>query len=80
MKILLGDPRHNTVGAHSYFVPIGIGYIGSHLLKQLHDKNIELKLSTNSKEIFNIYSRKIIQNISCSFKKSSYRSNKFKFL
>ena len=54
MKILLGDPRHNTVGAHSYFVPIGIGYIGSHLLKQLHDKNIELKLSTNPKEIFNL--------------------------
>lgn len=54
MKILLGDPRHNTVGAHSYFVPIGIGYIGSHLLKQFHDKNIELILSTNPKEIFNL--------------------------
>ena len=54
MKILLGDPRHNTVGAHSYFVPIGIGYIGSHLLKQLPDQNIELILSTNPKEIFNL--------------------------
>ena len=28
VKILLGDPRHNTVGAHSNFVPINIGYIG----------------------------------------------------
>ena len=54
MKILLGDPRHNTVGAHSYFVPIDIGYIGSHLLKQLHDKDIELILTTTPKK-FLIY-------------------------
>ncbi len=54
MKILLGDPRHSTVGAHSYFVPIGIGYIGAHLKNQLRDKNIELKLSTDPKEIFNL--------------------------
>lgn len=54
MKILLGDPRHSTVGAHSYFVPIGIGYIGAHIKNQLRDKNIELKLSTDPKEIFNL--------------------------
>ena len=28
IKVLLADPRHETVGTHSYFVPIGIGYIG----------------------------------------------------
>ena len=54
MRILLGDPRHSTVGAHSYFVPIGIGYIGAHLKNQLQGKNIELKLSTDPKEIFNL--------------------------
>tara|TARA_B100001093_G_scaffold106643_1_gene98990 strand:+ start:2278 stop:4386 length:2109 start_codon:yes stop_codon:yes gene_type:complete len=54
MRILLGDPRHSTVGSHSYFVPIGIGYIGAHLKNQLRDKNIELKLSTDPKEIFNL--------------------------
>jgi len=53
LKILLGDPRHNTVGAHSYFVPIGIGYIGSNLLKKFGKENIELRLSVNPEEIFN---------------------------
>ena len=54
MKILLGDPRHNTVGAHSYFTPIGIGYIGSNILRQFKKDNIELKLCTNPKEIFDL--------------------------
>ena len=51
LKILLADPRHKTVGAHSYFVPIGIGYIGSNLLKQFEGK-IDLKLFVDAEEIF----------------------------
>lgn len=51
IKILLADPRHKTVGAHSYFVPIGIGYIGSNLLKEYKDK-IDLKLYVDANEIF----------------------------
>ena len=43
LKILLGDPRHKTVGSHSYFVPIGIGYIGSNLLANF--KNVERRKS-----------------------------------
>ena len=54
MKILLADPRHNTVGAHSYFIPIGIGYIGANILEQFKNDNIELKLSTDPKEIFHL--------------------------
>tara|TARA_Y100000590_G_C15730025_1_gene1016628 strand:+ start:558 stop:2666 length:2109 start_codon:yes stop_codon:yes gene_type:complete len=54
MKILLGDPRHNTVGAHSYFVPIGIGYIGANLLEQFKEDNVDLKLCTDPKEIFTL--------------------------
>ena len=54
LKVLLGDPRHSTVGAHSYFVPIGIGYIGSNLLKHFKKNNIELKLSVDSEEIFTL--------------------------
>ena len=54
IKILLGDPRHNTVGSHSNYVPIGIGYIGSNLKKQFEKSNneIELKLATDPREIF----------------------------
>ena len=55
IKILLADPRHCTVGAHSNFVPINIGYIGSHLKEQLKDKHkIELELSTDNEEIFSL--------------------------
>ena len=46
IKILLGDPRHSTVGAHSNYVPIGIGYIGSNLINEFGNSKIELKLAT----------------------------------
>ena len=51
LKVLLADPRHQTVGSHSYFVPIGIGYIGSYLLKQFKGQ-IDLKLFVDADEIF----------------------------
>ena len=35
IKILLCDPRHSTVGAHSNYVPIGIGFIGSYICRKL---------------------------------------------
>ena len=54
IKILLGDPRHNTVGAHSYFVPIGIGYIGSNILEKFKNNKIELKLCVDPGEIFTL--------------------------
>ena len=61
MKILLGDPRHNTVGAHSYFTPIGIGYIGSNILEQFKKDNIELKLCTDPKEIFDLFEKRFVR-------------------
>lgn len=56
LKILLCDPRHDTVGAHSNYVPIGIGYIASHLISELNKEKIyiNVKLSTSPKEIRNI--------------------------
>jgi radical SAM superfamily enzyme YgiQ (UPF0313 family) len=51
-KILLADPRHNTVGAHSTYVPIGIGYIGSHLLSQFDPDIVDIRISIDPKEIF----------------------------
>jgi radical SAM superfamily enzyme YgiQ (UPF0313 family) len=54
IKILLADPKHKTVGAHSYFIPIGIGYIGAYLLQEIKEYEIDLKLSIDSDEIFNL--------------------------
>jgi len=55
LKILLGDPRHGIDNAHSPYVPIGIGYIGSYLKKKFEGQvNIELELSTNPQEIFDL--------------------------
>ena len=47
IKVLLADPRHETVGTHSYFVPIGIGYIGSNLLKEFKNKPKNLETLCN---------------------------------
>jgi len=53
-KILLADTRYDTVGAHSNYVPIGIGYIGAYLKEKLKKYNIELKLSTKPEEVFDL--------------------------
>ena len=52
IKVLLCDPRHNTRGLHSSYVPINIGYIGSYLKKEF--KNIELILSADTNETFDL--------------------------
>ena len=52
IKILLGDPRHYSVGTHSQFVPIGIGYIGTFLKTEIKDVDIELKLEVEPEKIF----------------------------
>ena len=54
IKILLGDPRHYTVGPHSNYVPINIGYIGSYLLKKINKINIDVKLAVTPEEIFSL--------------------------
>ena len=54
LKILLADTRYDTVGAHSNYVPIGIGYIGAYLKEKLKDYDIELKLSTKPEEVFDL--------------------------
>ena len=52
MKILLGDPRHDTVGTHSNYVPINIGYIATYLLKKIPEVDIEIRIETETDKIF----------------------------
>ena len=54
LKILLADPRHNTQGFHSRSVPINIGYIGEYIKTKVKNFNLELKLVTEPKEIFEL--------------------------
>jgi|MDTC01.3.fsa_nt_gb radical SAM superfamily enzyme YgiQ (UPF0313 family) len=54
LKILLCDARHSTVGSHSNYVPIGIGYIGSYIKEQIKNVDMELVLSINPDEIFDL--------------------------
>ena len=51
IKVLLGDPRHSTVGAHSNYTPIGIGYIATYLKKKTKNINLDIKLATDPVEI-----------------------------
>ena len=52
LKILLAHPRHNTVGAHSSYVPINIGYIAAYLKKEVSEIDIEFKLEVDPEDIF----------------------------
>jgi radical SAM superfamily enzyme YgiQ (UPF0313 family) len=54
MKILLGDPRHDTVGTHSSYVPINIGYIATYLTKMIPEIKMDIKIVTETKEIFDL--------------------------
>jgi hypothetical protein len=55
LRILLGDPRHDAVLVHNNIVPLGIGYIGSYLIEKLKNTiNVELKLSIQPEEIFDL--------------------------
>jgi radical SAM superfamily enzyme YgiQ (UPF0313 family) len=54
MKILLGDPRHDTVGTHSSYVPINIGYITTYLLKKIPNSELDIKIATETNEIFDL--------------------------
>jgi len=54
LKILLCDPRHSTVGSHSNYVPIGIGYIGSYIKEEIKNVDMEIILSIDPGEIFDL--------------------------
>jgi radical SAM superfamily enzyme YgiQ (UPF0313 family) len=53
IKVVLGDIRHKTVGLHSSYVPLGIGYIGSYALSQFEEGLMDVKLFTDPDEIIN---------------------------
>ncbi len=44
LKVLLGDLRHHTVGVHSTYVPVGIGYIATYFEKMLEPHAFEIKI------------------------------------
>ena len=54
LKILLCDARHSTIGAHSNYVPLGIGFIGSYIKDQIKAVDMELILSIDPDEIFGL--------------------------
>jgi radical SAM superfamily enzyme YgiQ (UPF0313 family) len=51
VRVMLGDPRHNTLGVHSPYVPVGIGYIGAYLLSHFGREKIEIRTSINPDEL-----------------------------
>ena len=55
IKILLSDPRHSTVGSHSNFIPINIGYIASYIKNELKDFDVKINLTTDKERAFNRY-------------------------
>ena len=52
VRVLLGDLRHHTIGVHSTYVPIGLGYIATYLKKIIPSYNFEIKIIVNPDEFF----------------------------
>jgi radical SAM superfamily enzyme YgiQ (UPF0313 family) len=51
LKIALGDLRHETMGRHSVFMPIGIAYIASYLLAHIDSDSVKVRLYNRPGEI-----------------------------
>ena len=54
LKVLLGDPRHHTIGVHSTYIPVGVGYIATYLIKMIPTHQFEIKISVNPDEILDL--------------------------
>jgi len=54
LKVLLGDLRHNTIGTHSSYVPVGIGYIAAYLQKNIPSISFKIEITTNPDEVLNL--------------------------
>ena len=54
LKVLLADPRHHTIGVHSTYVPVGVGYIGTYLIKMIPSHDFEIKISVHPDEILDL--------------------------
>ncbi len=54
LKILFCDPRHSTIGAHSNYVPIGIGYIASYIKEEVKGIEKEIDLSIDPFETLDL--------------------------
>jgi radical SAM superfamily enzyme YgiQ (UPF0313 family) len=50
LKVLLGDLRHHTIGVHSTYVPVGIGYIATYFEKMLAPQTFDIKILTHPDE------------------------------
>jgi len=44
IRIALGDLKHGSVGKHSVYMPIGIGYIAAYALEHLGPQTVEIQL------------------------------------
>ncbi len=51
LKVVLGDLKHDTIGKHSVYMPIGIGYIASYTLAQFRSNEIEIRMYTEPNEL-----------------------------
>lgn len=57
MRIVLGDLRHNTVGRHSTYMPIAIGYIGSYVLSQPETNDAVITFHADADEMAAVIKR-----------------------
>lgn len=51
IQIILGDPRHNTIGRHSTYLPCGLGYIANYTIEQHGSDKVSISIHSDIDEL-----------------------------
>lgn len=51
LKIALGDLRHSTIGKHSVYAPLGIGFLAAYLINCIPKNSIEVRMYDDPDEM-----------------------------
>jgi radical SAM superfamily enzyme YgiQ (UPF0313 family) len=51
MRLILGDPRHDTAGRHSAFAPVGLGYLAEIAQKRVGADQLHISIHSDTAEL-----------------------------
>ena len=54
LRVVLGDLRHETIGRHSAYLPVGIGYLASYAATRSGNETLQFSLHSAVKELIEV--------------------------
>ncbi len=59
LRIILGDPRHNTIGRHSTYLPVALGYIANYTMACVGSEGVDFSLHSDTNELIDTIEKDI---------------------